>query len=49
MAITSEGTVPFGGYRTWYRIVGELPASTDKLPLLVLRTRALRDYYTGSE
>jgi proline-specific peptidase len=28
--------VPFRGYRTWYRIVGELPAPSDKLPLLVL-------------
>ena len=36
MATTSEGTVPFRGYRTWYRVVGELPASTGKLPLLVL-------------
>jgi L-proline amide hydrolase len=36
MATTSEGTVPFRGYRTWYRIVGELPAPSGKLPLLVL-------------
>lgn len=36
MATTSEGTVGFRGYRTWYRVVGELPASTGKLPLLVL-------------
>jgi proline-specific peptidase len=36
MATTSEGTVPFQGYRTWYRIVGELPAASGKLPLLVL-------------
>ena len=36
MARTSEGTVPFQGYRTWYRIVGELPAASGKLPLLVL-------------
>jgi proline-specific peptidase len=36
MAATSEGTVPFRGYRTWYRIVGELPATSAKLPLLAL-------------
>jgi proline-specific peptidase len=36
MATTSEGTVRFRGYRTWHRVVGELPASTGKLPLLVL-------------
>ncbi|HEY5858026.1 MAG TPA: proline iminopeptidase-family hydrolase [Aldersonia sp.] len=31
-----EGTVPFRGYRTWYRIVGDLPSAPDRLPLLVL-------------
>jgi proline-specific peptidase len=36
MASTSEGTVPFRGYRTWYRVLGELPAASSKLPLLVL-------------
>jgi proline-specific peptidase len=36
MATTSEGTVPFRGYRTWYRVVGELPATNGSLPLLVL-------------
>jgi proline-specific peptidase len=36
MATTSEGTVPFRGHRTWYRVVGELPAASGKLPLLVL-------------
>jgi hypothetical protein len=36
MATTSEGTVPFRGYRTWYRVVGELPAASGKLPLLVV-------------
>lgn len=36
MATTSEGTVSFRGYRTWYRVVGELPATNGKLPLLVL-------------
>jgi L-proline amide hydrolase len=36
MATTSEGTVPFRGYRTWYRVVGELPATGGRLPLLVL-------------
>ena len=30
-----EGYVPFRGYRTWYRIVGE-QASPEKLPLLCL-------------
>src|SRR5919108_2570883 len=36
MGTTSEGTVPFRGYRTWYRAVGELPAPAGKPPLLVL-------------
>ena len=36
MATTSEGTVPFRGYRTWYPVVGEVPAPSGKLPLLVL-------------
>lgn len=36
MAKTSEGTVPFRGYSTWYQVVGELPATSGKLPLLVL-------------
>jgi proline-specific peptidase len=36
MATTSEGTVPFRGHRTWYQAVGELPATGDKLPLLIL-------------
>jgi proline-specific peptidase len=36
MAKTSEGTVPFRGYRTWYRVVGELSATSEKLPLLVV-------------
>jgi len=36
MATTSEGAVPFRGYRTWYQVVGELPATSGKLPLLVL-------------
>ncbi|MBT2506774.1 proline iminopeptidase-family hydrolase [Streptomyces sp. ISL-98] len=35
MAVT-EGTVPFREYRTWYQIVGELPAPDGKLPLLVI-------------
>ncbi len=35
MATTSEGIVPFRGHRTWYRVVGELPARRG-LPLLVL-------------
>jgi proline-specific peptidase len=32
----TEGTVRFKGYRTWYQVVGELPARDGKLPLLVL-------------
>ena len=32
----TSGTVPFRGYRTWYEVVGELPAPDGKLPLLVL-------------
>jgi proline-specific peptidase len=36
MATMSEGTVPFRGHRTWYRVVGELPAPSGKLPLLVV-------------
>jgi proline-specific peptidase len=36
MPTTSEGIVPFRGYRTWYRVVGELPPASGKLPLLVL-------------
>ena len=36
MATTTEGAVAFRGYRTWYKIVGELHAAGGKLPLLVL-------------
>ena len=36
MAKKSEGTVPFRGYGTWYQVVGELPATSGKLPLLIL-------------
>lgn len=36
MATSTEGTIPFRGYRTWYQVVGELPAINGKLPLLVL-------------
>jgi proline-specific peptidase len=36
VATKSEGTVPFRGYRTWYLVFGELPATSGKLPLLVL-------------
>jgi proline-specific peptidase len=32
----TEGTAEFRGYRTWYRVVGELPSPGGKLPLLVL-------------
>jgi hypothetical protein len=30
--VTTEGTVPFRGYRTWYRVAGELPPAADKPP-----------------
>jgi proline-specific peptidase len=33
---TTEGTVPFRGYRTWYQVVGELHSPDGKRPLLVL-------------
>jgi proline-specific peptidase len=36
MAATIEGTVPFRGYRTWYQVVGGLPATGGQLPLLVV-------------
>jgi proline-specific peptidase len=36
MATTSEGTVPFRGYRTWYRVDGQRPATEGRLPMLVL-------------
>ncbi|KUL42812.1 proline iminopeptidase-family hydrolase [Streptomyces regalis] len=32
----AEETLPFRGYRTWYQVVGELPAPDGKLPLLVV-------------
>ena len=32
----TAGTVPFRGFRTWYQVVGELPAPDGKLPLLVV-------------
>jgi proline-specific peptidase len=37
-APASEGFVPFRGFRTWYRVVGDLtqPGGPAKLPLLVL-------------
>lgn len=36
-AKVAEGTVPFRGYRTWYRTVGRVPADPhDKWPLLVV-------------
>jgi proline-specific peptidase len=31
-----EGTIPYRGYRTWYRVAGELPSGGGVLPLLVL-------------
>ena len=36
MATTTDGTVPFRGYRTWYRVSGELPAADGRPPVLVL-------------
>ncbi len=36
MATMSAGTVPFRGHRTWYGVVGELPAPSGKLPPLVV-------------
>ena len=37
IAAEHEGYVPFRGYRTWYRVVGECESeSTGKFPLLVL-------------
>jgi pimeloyl-ACP methyl ester carboxylesterase len=35
MAASTEGTVAFRGYRTWYRGVGGLAGTGAKLPLLV--------------
>jgi proline-specific peptidase len=32
----AEGYVPFRGYRTWYQVVGDIPAAGPGLPLLVL-------------
>jgi proline-specific peptidase len=36
MATTTEGTIPFRGYRTWYQVVGEMPAPGGKPPLFAL-------------
>ena len=36
MTRSAEGTVAFRGFRTWYRVEGDLAASGAKLPLLVL-------------
>lgn len=36
MAKTTEGTIEFRGYRTWYKIVGKLAPDGGALPLLVL-------------
>ncbi len=35
VAATQEGSIPFRGYQTWYRIVGE-QAVPEMLPLLCL-------------
>lgn len=32
----TEGTLPFRGYKTWYRVVGSTRTANAKLPLLVL-------------
>ena len=36
MVTTTKGTLPFRGYRTWYKVVGELHAGSKPLLLLVL-------------
>jgi proline-specific peptidase len=36
VANRTEGTVGFRGHRTWYQVVGDLPAPDGKLPLLTL-------------
>ena len=36
MARSTEGTVAFRGFRTWYRVEGDLAGHAEKLPLLVL-------------
>jgi proline-specific peptidase len=36
MTRTTEGTVAFRGHRTWYQVVGDLPAPDGRLPVLVL-------------
>jgi proline-specific peptidase len=33
---TTDGTVEFRGYHTWYQIVGNIPAASGKLPVLVI-------------
>jgi proline-specific peptidase len=36
VARAAEGYVLFRGYRTWYQVVGDIPAAGPRLPLLVL-------------
>jgi proline-specific peptidase len=35
-AKTTEGTVEFRGYRTWYQIVGDLTAASGRVPVVLL-------------
>ena len=35
-ANATEGTVEFRGYHTWYQIVGDFPAPSGKLPVVIL-------------
>jgi proline-specific peptidase len=36
MPKTTDGRIPFRGHRTWYQVVGDLPAPDGKLPLLTV-------------
>ena len=36
MTQTTEGTVAFKGHRTWYQVLGDLPALDGQLPVLIL-------------
>ncbi|MGH8930553.1 MAG: proline iminopeptidase-family hydrolase [Egibacteraceae bacterium] len=36
MAATSQGFVAWRGYRTWYRVVGDDPATAGRMPVLIL-------------
>ena len=45
-----EGTIPYGGYQTWYRVVGEME-TPGKLPLICLHggPGATHDYFASLE